>query len=61
MCFCADNAVIFFLSKIFALCVRVQVRGSLSALDASEGQFERSVPAALSVVAAVPAADHTST
>lgn len=33
----------------------------MSAFDASEGQFERFVPAALSVMAAVPAADHTST
>lgn len=43
------------------MCVRGQVRGSLSAFDASEGQFQRSVPAALSVLAEVPAADRPST
>lgn len=64
MCFCAVSQSCFFLlfvSNVFALCVREQVRGSLSAFDASEGQFERSVPAALSVLAAVLAADHTGT
>lgn len=52
---------LFYVSNVFALCVREQVRGSLSAFDASEGQFERCVPAALSVLAAVLAADHTGT
>lgn len=65
MCFCAVSQscffFLFYVSNVFALCVREQVRGSLSAFDASEGQFERSVPAALSVLAAVLAADHTGT